>query len=211
VRANPKLSGTKHNVFGIQTGVAISFMVKRVKGTKDKTPARVYYLRRPEMETAEEKLTFLASHPMRGLDFDEVQPDKAGNWVNLTNNDFDTLIPLASKETKAAKTAAKERAIFKLFSLGVVTARDDWVFDYDPAHLAAKANFLIDAYKSDLHSLAELRGSSKLVEMLTSSIKWTRAVKNDLRRGVQYEYDKSHIVEATYRPFTKDKGESVFR
>jgi predicted helicase len=28
VRANPKLSGTKHNVFGIQTGVAISFMVK---------------------------------------------------------------------------------------------------------------------------------------------------------------------------------------
>jgi predicted helicase len=29
VRMNPKLSGTKHNVFGIQTGVAISFMVKR--------------------------------------------------------------------------------------------------------------------------------------------------------------------------------------
>ena len=28
VRANPKLSGTKHNVFGIQTGVAISFLVK---------------------------------------------------------------------------------------------------------------------------------------------------------------------------------------
>jgi predicted helicase len=36
VRANPKLSGTKHNVFGIQTGVAISFMVKKVSGTKDK-------------------------------------------------------------------------------------------------------------------------------------------------------------------------------
>ncbi len=29
VRANPKLSGTKNNVFGIQTGVAISFLVKR--------------------------------------------------------------------------------------------------------------------------------------------------------------------------------------
>ena len=26
VRANPKLSGTKNNVFGIQTGVAISFL-----------------------------------------------------------------------------------------------------------------------------------------------------------------------------------------
>jgi predicted helicase len=29
VRINPKLSGTKHNVFGIQTGVAIGFLVKR--------------------------------------------------------------------------------------------------------------------------------------------------------------------------------------
>src|ERR1700739_1874442 len=28
VRANPKLSGTKHNVFGIQTGVTISFFVR---------------------------------------------------------------------------------------------------------------------------------------------------------------------------------------
>ena len=203
VRANPKLSGTKHNVFGIQTGVAISFMIKRVSGTKDKRPARVYYVRRPEMETAEEKLGFLGNNPMRGLDFDEVQPDKTHNWVNLTNNDFETLIPLASKETKAAKTAGKERAIFKLFSLGVVTARDDWVFDYDRDDLAAKAKFLIDAYNRDLIKLAAVRGSSKLEEMLDSSIKWTRAVKNDLRRGTIYEYDDSHIIEASYRPFTK--------
>ena len=55
VRANPKLSGTKHNVFGIQTGVAISFMVKKAK---DKG-CRIFYVRRPEMETAEEKLASL--------------------------------------------------------------------------------------------------------------------------------------------------------
>jgi hypothetical protein len=29
-------------------------------------------------------------------------------------------MPLASKDTKAAKAAGKERAIFKLFSLGVL-------------------------------------------------------------------------------------------
>ena len=34
VRANPKLSGTKHNVFGIQTGVAISFLVKQQEGDR---------------------------------------------------------------------------------------------------------------------------------------------------------------------------------
>ena len=98
MRANPKLSGTKHNVFGIQTGVAISFMVKRQAASKDKKTARVFYVRRPELETAEEKLSFLASHPMRALDFDEVSPDKNANWVNLTHNDFETLLPLASKD-----------------------------------------------------------------------------------------------------------------
>ena len=29
VRANPKIAGTTHNVFGIQTGVAIMFLVKK--------------------------------------------------------------------------------------------------------------------------------------------------------------------------------------
>ena len=45
VRANPKLSGTKHNVFGIQTGVAISFLVKRAKADK---AAASRYARRPQ-------------------------------------------------------------------------------------------------------------------------------------------------------------------
>lgn len=31
VRSNPKISGTKHNVFGIQTGVAIMFLIKQEK------------------------------------------------------------------------------------------------------------------------------------------------------------------------------------
>ena len=204
VRANPKLSGTKHNVFGIQTGVAISFMVKRARGAKDKTPARVYYLRRPEMESAEEKLSFLASHPMRDLDFDEVQPDKSGNWVNLTNNDFDTLLPLASKETKAAKTNRDVKAIFHKFSLGVVTARDEWVYDFDPALVESKVRFLIDEYNAELKRLkGNLRNRKGLEDRLECRIKWSRAVKNDLSKSVEYHYDPTRINSSLYRPFVK--------
>ena len=42
IRANPKLSGTKHNVFGIKTGVAISFMVKRAITGNVSRKARVF-------------------------------------------------------------------------------------------------------------------------------------------------------------------------
>ncbi|MDZ4357253.1 MAG: type ISP restriction/modification enzyme, partial [Variovorax sp.] len=107
----------------------------------------MHYLRRPELETAEEKLAFLASHPMRGLAFDEVQPDKNANWVNLTNNDFETLLPLASKETKAAKTAAKERAIFKLYGQGLFSGRDEWLYDPSGSDLETRMRFFLGEYE----------------------------------------------------------------
>ncbi|MFZ5486105.1 MAG: type ISP restriction/modification enzyme [Pseudomonadota bacterium] len=200
VRANPKLSGTRHNVFGIQTGVAISFMVKRASSTKDKRPARVFYVRRPEMETAEEKLSFLATHPMRRLQFDEVQPDKTGNWLNLTHNDFDSLIPLASKETKAAKTAAKERAIFKLFTLGVSTSRDDWVYGRTEQEVRLKTAQLVRTYNADLDR-AIARQSALDASELTYEIKWTRAVKSDLATGIRYDTGQGAVIASAYRPF----------
>lgn len=199
VRANPKLSGTKHNVFGIQTGVAISFMVKKVSGTKDKRLARVHYLRRPEMETAEEKLGFLASHTMRGLDFDEVSPDKTHNWVNLTSNDFETLLPLASKETKAAKTAGKERAIFKLFTNGVNTARDDWVYDFDGTSLKHKLVFLIDAYNKEFE--ATKRRGKVDAKLVNKVIKWSAGLIGNVGRVPAAPFSKDRVVESAYRPF----------
>jgi predicted helicase len=192
VRANPKLSGTKHNVFGIQTGVAISFMVKKVQTTKDKRPARVHYVRRPEMETAEEKLGFLANHPMRKLDFDEVQPDKTHNWVNLTSNDFDTLLPLASKETKAAKTAASERAIFKLFTLGVSTNRDEWVYDDDAVALERKITWL----------LREV-GRTKVPGQWDTSVKWSETLKRRATASGVEKFAADNLRITSYRPFSK--------
>ena len=103
MRANPKLSGTKHNVFGIQTGVAISFMVKKVSGTG----CRSVYTRRPVTMETPRRSSASSPASVRELDFDEVQPDRTHNWLNLTSNDFETLMPLASKDTKTAK-AAKE-------------------------------------------------------------------------------------------------------
>lgn len=192
VRANPKLSGTKHNVFGIQTGVAISFMVKRLSGSKDKKLARVYYVRRPEMETAEEKISFLANNTVRSLNFEEVQPDKSHNWINLTSNDFDSLLPMANKGTKAAKTAAKERAIFKLFSLGVSTNRDDWVYDYSPSALSQRMKFFIDQY---------------LIEQKTNKfsdkIKWSRNLKRRSQQGRSELFDAEQIRISNYRPFVR--------
>jgi len=201
VRANPKLSGTKHNVFGIQTGVAINFFIKknrllsRSRERAGERAARVFYVRRPEMETAEEKLSFLANNTARNLSFDEVQPDKAHNWVNLTNNDFDALLPLASKDTKAAKTAGKERAIFKLYSLGVNTNRDDWVYDLSIDTLKAKISYFIKRYNANLRNPEH-----------DYSIKWSSSlVAHKEAKKACDEFKASMVIDVAYRPFFKVK------
>ena len=58
--------------------------------------------------------------------FEDITPDKSGNWLNQSGSDFESLLPLANRETKFAKFASDERAIFSLYSIGVVTNRDDW-------------------------------------------------------------------------------------
>ena len=199
VRENPKLSGTTHNVFGIQTGVAISFMVRRAK----QKGCRIYYARRPEMETAAEKLAFLGMSKLDNLPFEEVRPDSKNNWIGQADTDFDSLLPIASREAKLAKTAAKERAIFRLFSLGVVTNRDDWVYDDSTDSLERKVKYLIGAYNAEVKRLAGIRDREKAVAMLDTSIKWTRAVKNDLLKGLKYSFDEQAIQRSFYRPFVK--------
>nr|WP_252394855.1 type ISP restriction/modification enzyme [Candidatus Rhodoblastus alkanivorans] len=201
VRANPKLSGTKHNVFGIQTGVAISFMVKK-RALKS---SYIFYARRPEMDTAEDKLAFLGSTSAAQIQYEQITPDKSANWVNLTDNDWDSLIPVADKRTKASTAKGQEKAIFKLFSLGVVTNRDEWVYSCDDTQLEKKVGFLIDSYNPDRDKFSKLRHKSVSIDKLNTNIKWTRAVKRDLNSGKIYTYDRDLRSSSDYRPFTKKR------
>jgi predicted helicase len=186
VRANPKLSGTKHNVFGIQTGVAISFLVKR-KGSKG---GRVFYARRPELETAEEKLAWLGSAALSGLSLEEIRPDAKQNWLNLTSNDFATLMPIASKDVKGATKPSQEKAIFKLFSLGISTNRDEWVYGDDPEALARQMRFFTTNYDAQ-----------RPTHDYDTAIKWSRNLKRRFEQGRRETFDAERVTRAAYRPF----------
>jgi predicted helicase len=190
VRANPKLSGTKHNVFGIQTGVAISFFVKR-HGAAGKKGARVFYARRPEMETAEEKLAWLGSARASVLEFDEVRPDAKGNWLNLTSNDFDELLPVATKDGKRKALPAGTKSVFWLYASGIKTNRDEWVYDFNASTLAAKIKLFAD--RLDAHSPGSF----------DPSIKWSRDLKLKVARAGGATPREGHAVQSLFRPFVR--------
>ena len=195
VRANPRLSGTRHNVFGIQTGVAIAFFVKKPQKTQDHR-CRIFYTRRPELETAEEKLAWLGQSRLARLASEELRPDAKANWLNLTYNDFDALMPVIDKEAKGTTRTIREKAVFKLYGNGINTARDDWVTDFDAADLERKVRWFLAEY--DRHG----SGSSSL----GTAIKWSRNLKTKLGRNQREVFDPGLLRRYAYRPFLPQFG-----
>ena len=125
-----------------------------------------------------------------------IEPDVDGNWLDVQTNDFKSLIPLGNKDVKSGKN---DKALFQLFTLGVVTARDEWVYDSDSNNLAKKVRYLIAAYNSDVKKLKGIADPKRL----DYAIKWTRSTKQNLEKQIQFAYEAKRITRSQYRPFNK--------
>ena len=195
VRRNPKISGTSHNVFGIQTGVAIGFFVREKAKLGQ---CGIHYARREDAELAKDKLAYLGSAGLDGIEFETITPDKRNDWLNQSNSDFEKLLPLANRETKLAKRVEDEGAVFGLYSMGVVTNRDEWVYDFNHAHLGSKVRAFINEYEE---SRAEHGGKDVDDGILGTRIKWTRDLKRQLRLDLPNVFDRTMVRQTLFRPF----------
>jgi predicted helicase len=151
--------------------------------------ADIYYFSLTDEMTRGEKLAWFGKTDFRDIPFDRITPDEKHNWINLTDNDFDELLPLIDKQVKAGKS---EKAIFQLFSRGVATQRDEWVYDFSRENLENKVRYMIKAY---MHRL-------KTGERLDLDMKWDRETTKYLDQKTQKKLDKLAFRWAAYRPFT---------
>ena len=197
VRRNPKISGTTHNVFGIQTGVAVGFFVRDKSKLGE---CSLHYACREDAELAKDKLAYLRDVSLDEIAFVNVTPDSKNDWFNQSNSDFAKLMPLADRRTKLAKNAVDEQAVFGLYSVGASTNRDEWVYDFAPDYLSKKVRALINLYEE---SRAELGGQEFNDAVLGTTIKWTRDLKRQLRLDEPITFDRTSIRETLYRPFVK--------
>ena len=191
VRRTPKISGTTHNIFGIQTGVAIAFLVRDKSRLGE---CNIHYARREDVEVAKDKLAYLGAAAMQDINFDAITPDEFNQWLNQSIHGFRfrQLMPVADRQTKLAKSADEERAVFRLFANAVKSNRDDWVYDFDAHNLRDKALFFVDAYNG---FLAEQDKSYNPV------IKWSSSLRDRFHRGETITYNDGNRVRSLWRPF----------
>jgi predicted helicase len=201
VRANPKLSGTKHNVFGIQTGVAIAFLVRR-KARKD---CKIFYVRRPEMDTAEDKLAWLGSSKASSLAYERIAPDIKQNWLNITDNDWESLFPLAKKRGNFGQALGNSKTAFHSFAIGVSTNRDDWVSDFSRETQIRKSSHLRNLYREEAQRLSKFVTSNgtPFGFDFNDEIKWSEGLKRSIING--HVVSDARICNAfyEYRPFIR--------
>ncbi|MGA7502373.1 MAG: type ISP restriction/modification enzyme, partial [Isosphaeraceae bacterium] len=205
VRKNPKLSGTTHNVFGIQVGVGITVAVRSSKHKGH----RLFYHRVPEDMRREEKLKWLAERQtVSGIEWEFLIPDSRNTWLIPKNADeFEVFMPLGTKASKAASsTSTRTEAIFKVYSPGVQTNSDAYVYDVNRETLATRTAAMIENFNSELDRWKRM-GSPKLLDDFlkidADVLKWIRNTKRSLLRGRYIAFDDEKIRLALYRPFSK--------
>ena len=202
VRKNPKLSGTTHNVFGIQTGVGITIGVRH-KERKHRVPS---YFRVPETARREIKLEILASAgTIGGIEWNEVTPTKGGDWFKQANaDDFDSYISVASQSAKAGAKGA-ENVIFQSYGPGLQTNRDEWVYSFSREPMLRRMKAMADVYNGEIDRWNRAGNPKDIDGFVVNDerrIKWSSRLKETFRRRLHAKVEDANVREAVYRPFT---------
>ncbi len=185
------------NVFNIATGVAIAFWVKR---RNHDGRCRLNYLACPSV-SGDEKLGWLESQSLGTPEWQGISTGKSIDWIDLPESSTADLIPLADAVTKNYEGTSRDRSLFKTYSLGIVTARDDWVYDRDPSSLLDKVAHQISAFQTAIDDPSPWDEKDSSEPRFQNGLKWTRSLKYRARRRLSL--DAPDVRPAAYRPFTR--------
>ncbi len=209
VRQNPKLSGSTHNVFGIQVGVGITIAIR----AKKHTDRKLFYYRAPEFATAAEKWNFLLHHvkedgvknALNTIEWTELTPDSKNTWLTGEQDaEWDAMLSIGSKEAKKSQT--NTNTIFEGYSTGLLTSRDTTVYNFSHNILLKNVKEFIINYNSEVSRYQNTGIVDSINDFVSvKGIKWSETLKSILKRGLRLSFDENNIRKALYRPYTKKR------
>ncbi|MBN1219459.1 MAG: N-6 DNA methylase [Anaerolineae bacterium] len=204
VRKNPKLSGTTHNVFGIQVGVSINIFVKK-SGSQSKP--KIYYADINTFWRKEQKYEFLDQKKYIGnIGWEEIQPNKRYDWLNENIDEgFERLLPIGIKGAKTEKTHSAQ-AVFHTYALGISTNKDTWLYNYDDTTLTQKVSFFCETYNMELDRWVRAGQPKNVRDFLIKDekrIKWSSLLLDKFKRVNYAKFDVKQVRGVEYRPYSK--------
>ena len=185
---------------GSRAPVAITIFVKNPNATHD--GCKIHYRDIGDYLTREEKLEALREAvSIKGIsDWQIITPDVHHDWIQQRNKAFTEFYPLGTQEAKAGKV---DNAIFVLYSLGLATGRDPYIYNFSHDACAENAQRMTQDY---LAAISELEADPELMvdeaaHRHSSYIKWNRELEKNLKRKKKTEFEENYIRKSAYRPF----------
>ena len=117
---------------GSRAGVAVLLLVKRPERVP-KGGATIHYHDIGDYLTREQKLGVIEKAELENVEWVAITPNEQGDWLNQRSDHFLNLRPVAVIQSE--NSIASVRPLFERASLGVVTNRDAWVFNYSEKKL----------------------------------------------------------------------------
>ncbi|HEV2730927.1 MAG TPA: type ISP restriction/modification enzyme, partial [Terriglobales bacterium] len=196
VRKNPKLSGTTHNVFGIQVGVSINLFVRR-NILKEQRICKIYYAKCETGWTRWQKYDWLEQiDRISGTQWSPLAPDAANRWLSEgSSQGFENFVSI--------------EAIFEKQSRGIATSRDAWAYNFNRDSVSENIQKTMAFYNDEVGRWQGRSASDpepdidKFVRCDDTSIGWSRDLKQDLQRERRATFSESKIRKSLYRPFAR--------
>lgn len=199
LRGNQRTSGEQSRkeggkVFGSgsRTQVAIAILIKN---TTHNGPADIQYRDIGDYLTREQKLDILSiEQSLEGTDWQTINPNEHGDWINHRDEKYDTYQPIGDKTTKGKPTTP---GIFENYSAGLQTNRDSWVYNFSASKVEANVERMIDVYNSCIDSGVQ--------NLDPAAISWSSSLSSLWNRQARQTFDPQQIVHSIYRPFCKQR------
>ena len=193
-------------MFGIRVGVSINLFVKKKHNTLKS--ARIFYYHTDDLWDRKQKFDFLNEHQHIGsVEWQTIQPDARHTWLTEgLHAEFNTFIPMGTKETKGQKNAAVD-TIFQTYTTGIFTGRDAWTYNFNRDVLTQNISGMIESYNAEVARWGQRTDLNAVLDDFVVSddtnIKWSRNLKRELNRNKIAEYAEHKVRNSFYRPFTK--------
>ncbi|WP_415906556.1 DEAD/DEAH box helicase [Neptuniibacter sp. QD72_48] len=201
------------NIFesGSMTGIAISFLVKNPDSPE---VGQIYYHDiGDDLDTQAKKERLKEFFSIKAIidrtEFEKVIPDSYNDWINQRDDSFYDHIVLGDKR------GTNSISLFENYSLGVVTNRDAWCFNYSEEKVSSNINQFISFYNNEVgrfdQAFPDLPPKEKaseidgFIDTDASKISWTRSLKQSLAKGKKLEFSDDCLTSSLYRPYIKQK------
>ena len=204
--ARKGLKVSNANVFGIRVGVSINLFVKKKDKLSEKS--KIFYYRTDDLWNKKQKFDFMNERQdTGGVEWKSIQSDVRHTWLNEgLHAEFDTFIPMGTKEAKATKGIAAN-VIFKTYCRGIITGRDVWAYNFNRDILGENIHGMIEIYNAEVDKWKRRENQrvdvSDFVVYDDTKIKWDRELRQHLQRSRFAEYAENKVRISLYRPFTK--------